>query len=58
MMARKDADFVMMATHRSLMNAEIAKGEARAQREWPSWSQAQAANLMAACECTDEDHAE
>ena len=58
MMARKDADFVMQAAYQSLMSVEIAAGEKRAQQEWPGWSQAQAANLVAACQSTAADHAD
>ena len=58
MLTRKDADFVMKEVYRSLVNTEIAAGEKRAQQEWPGWSQAQAANLVAACQSTAADHAE
>ena len=58
MLARKDADFVMKEVYRNLMSVEIAAGEKRAQQEWPGWSQAQAANLVAACQTTAADHAD
>ena len=58
MLVRKDADFVMKEAYRSLMSVEIAAGEKRAQQEWPGWSQAQAANLVAASQSTAADHAD